>query len=61
VGREEEGMWGREAWKRKGEKKRGERKCKEAKVKSGGFVDGSHEWGRAGSDDCERVWYGMKW
>ena len=54
-------MWGREAWKRKGEKKRGERKCKEAKVKSGGFVDGSHEWGRAGSDDCERVWYGMKW
>jgi len=53
VGREEEGMWGREAWKRKGEKKRGERKCKEAKVKSGGFVDGR--------GDCERVWYGIKW
>ena len=42
---------------KKGREKEGR---KEAKVKSGGFVDGSHEWGRAGSDDCESmVWYEM--
>jgi len=30
-------------------------KCMEDKVKQGGFVDGSHEWKRQGSGDCERV------
>jgi len=35
---------------------RGEkRKCKEARVKYGGFIDGSHEWGREGSGDRGRV------
>jgi len=38
-----------------GEKKGRKKECKKAKVKKGGFVDGSHEWGREGSGDCGRV------
>jgi len=35
------GEGGKREWKKRGEK-----------GSQGGFVDGSHEWGREGSDDC---------
>jgi len=44
---EEEGRWGRG----RKEKGGGERKCQLRQGK-GGFIDGSHEWGREGRGDC---------
>jgi len=40
---------------KEGGERGGKRKCKEARVKYGGFIDGSHEWGREGSGDRRRV------
>jgi len=50
VERGEEGGVGKEG-KRRGEK----RGRKEVQGSQGGFVDGSHEWGREGSGDCPRA------